>query len=314
MTTDRKTAARALREIATLLEVAGDNPHRVRAFANASRAVDRIEGDLAAMIEDGTLLEVKGLGRGTVAVVEELISGRQPEALAQALAAVPEGVRDLLGIPGLGPKKARALWQDLGVASLGELEYACRENRLVELPGFGAASQEKILDGVAFVRRAGERRLINEAWAAAEDLRESLRAAPGVLDVVVAGEVRRCCETVGSIDLEVVTNGDGGTVAAVEAAVPGASREPDGGWRGRTAAGLPVGLREVEFADAGTGLLWSTGSREASRGTGGARRNGWDVVAPGRSVAGGREDPLRGRGCRVRGTRLQLGAAGAARG
>ncbi|MCJ7754423.1 MAG: helix-hairpin-helix domain-containing protein, partial [Thermoanaerobaculales bacterium] len=139
MTIDRKTAARALREIATLLEVAGANPHRVRAFANASRAVDRIEGDLAAMIDGGTLIEVKGLGRGTVAVVQELAAGRQPDALAVALAAVPEGVRDLLGIPGLGPKKVRALWQELGVTSLGELEYACLENRLVELPGFGAA-------------------------------------------------------------------------------------------------------------------------------------------------------------------------------
>jgi len=262
MTIDRKTAARALREIATLLEVAGDNPHRVRAFANASRAVDRIEGDLAAMIDGGTLIEVTGLGRGTVAVVEELAAGRQPEALAEALAAVPEGVRGLLGIPGLGPKKVRALWQDLGVTSLGELEYACRENRLVELTGFGAATQKKILDGVAFARRAGERRLINEAWAVAETLEKSLRSAPGVLEVVVAGEVRRWCETVGSIDVVVVTDGggDGGVGEAVESAVPGAGRGPDGGWRGRTATGLPVGLWMSEAADAGATLLWSTGS------------------------------------------------------
>ncbi len=261
MTIDRKTAARALSEIATLLEVAGDNPHRVRAFANASRAVDRIEGDLAAMIEDGTLLEVKGLGRGTVAVVDDLAAGRQPEALAGALAAVPEGVRDLLGIPGLGPKKVRALWQELGVTSLGELEYACLENRLVELPGFGAATQEKILDGVGFARQAGERRLINEAWGAAEALQEALRSAPGVLEVVVTGEVRRWCETVGSIDIVVVTDTDGGAEAAVEAAVPDAGRGPDGGWRGRTATGLPVGLREAGVADAGIALLWSTGSQ-----------------------------------------------------
>ncbi len=257
MTIDRKTAARALREIATLLEVAGDNPHRVRAFANASRAVERIEGDLAAMIDGGTLLEVKGLGRGTVAVVEELAAGRQPDVLAEAHAAVPQGVRDLLGIPGLGPKKVRALWQDLGVTSLGELEYACRENRLVELPGFGAATQQRILDGVAFVRQAGERRLIHEAWAEAETLREALRSVPGVLDAVVAGEVRRCCETVGSIDLVVVTDGGG---AAVETAVPGADRGPDGEWRGRVAGGLRVGVRVAGVPDAGTALLWSTGS------------------------------------------------------
>ncbi len=259
MTIDRKTAAQALREISVLLEVAGDNPYRVRAFANASRALERIEGDLAAMIDGGTLLDVKGLGRGTVAVVEELAAGRQPEALAQAHAAVPEGVRDLLGIPGLGPKKVRALWQDLDVTSLGELEYACRENRLVELSGFGVATQGKILDGLAFARQAGERRLMNEAWSAAEALRESLRSAPGVLEVVVAGEVRRCCETVGSIDILVIANGDG---AAVEVAIPGAERLPEGGWRGRLAGGLPFALRKVGATEAGTGLLWTTGSEQ----------------------------------------------------
>jgi len=142
MTVDRKTASRTLRDIATLLEVIGDNPHRVRAFANASRAVESVEGDLAAMIDGGQLLEVKGLGRGTVAVLEDLAAGRQPEVLAQVLSAVPDGVRDLLGVRGLGPKKVRALWQDLGITSLGELEYACRENRLVELPGFGDDPEE----------------------------------------------------------------------------------------------------------------------------------------------------------------------------
>lgn len=260
MTVDRKTAARALREIATLLEVAGDNPHRVRAFANASRAVDRIEGDLAAMIDGGNLLEVKGLGRGTVAVLEEVAAGRQPEALAQALAAVPAGVRDLLGVSGLGPKKVRALWQDLGVTSLGELEYACRENRLVELPGFGAATQRKVLDGVAFARQAGERRLINEARAVAEDLRGSLRSAPGVVDVAVAGEVRRSSETVGSLQLVVVAEDADAAGGAVARAVPGAERGSDGRWTGVTGSGLPVGVRCVAPPAAGAVLVWSTGS------------------------------------------------------
>jgi DNA polymerase (family 10) len=293
MTIDRKTAARTLHEIATLLEVAGDNPHRVRAFANASRAVDRLEGDLAAMIAGGNLLDVKGLGRGTVAVLEDLAAGRQPEVLAQALAAVPEGVRTLLGIRGLGPKKVRALWQDLGITSLGELEYACRENRLVELPGFGAATQEKILGGVAFARQAGERRLINEAWATAGNLEESLRSAPGVLDVLVAGEVRRSSETVGSVQLVVVAEDTDAVGAAVVAAFPRAVRGSDGWWTGVSESGLPVGVRWVAPSDAGAALVWSTGSDAhleelavRARGLGlefdanGLRRGGRPVACP----------------------------------
>jgi DNA polymerase (family 10) len=260
MTLDRKTAARTLRRIATLLEVTGDNPHRVRAFANASRAVDRIDGDLEAMIADGSLLEVKGLGRGTAAVLEDLAAGRQPEVLERALTAVPEGVRDLLGVPGLGPKKVRALWHDLKVASLGELEYACRENRLVELPGFGASTQQRILDGVTFARQAGERRLMNEAQKIAEDLREALRSVPGVADVVVAGQVRRCCETVGAIDFVVIATSDGAVSRAAETCLPGSSLGADGLWTGSSDSGLPVTLWEAGEADAGVTLLWATGS------------------------------------------------------
>jgi len=261
MTVDRKTAARTLREIATLLEVSGDNPHRVRAFANASRAVERIEGDLGAMAADGTLLEVKGLGRGTAAVVEDLAAGRQPGVLLDALSTVPEGVRDLLGVPGLGPKKVRALWRDLGVTSLGELEYACRENRLLELPGFGAKTQERIFEGVRFARQAGQRRLMNEAHAAAESLRETLTAFSGVVDVVVAGEIRRCCETVGAIDIVVIASGGGVVDRAVEASVPEAARSPDGGWTFRSASGLPATIWGASNENAGAVLVWATGSR-----------------------------------------------------
>jgi DNA polymerase (family 10) len=260
MTVDRKTASRTLRDIATLLEVTGDNPHRVRAFANASRAVESVEGDLAAMIDGGQLLEVKGLGRGTVAVLEDLAAGRQPEVLAQVLSAVPDGVRDLLGVRGLGPKKVRALWQDLGITSLGELEYACRENRLVELPGFGATTQKKILEGVAFARQAGERRLINEAWAAAEALQQSLRSARGVLEAVVVGEARRWCETVGSLQLVVVAEDHDAVGGAVATAVHGAERGSDGRWTGVTDSGLPVGVCGVAPSGAGAAVVWLTGS------------------------------------------------------
>jgi DNA polymerase (family 10) len=121
MSLDRKTAARALREAADLLEVEGENVHRIRALANASRIVERIEGDLEALVASGEILRIKGVGKGTAAFLEQLAAGERPEILAEAEQVVPAGVREMLGIPGLGPKKVRALWRDLGLGSIGEL-------------------------------------------------------------------------------------------------------------------------------------------------------------------------------------------------
>ena len=100
------------------------------------------------MVASGDVLQLRGVGRGTAAVLEELAAGRQPEVLDEVIGRTPPGVREMLGIAGLGPKKVHSLWHDLGVAGMGELEYACRENRLVELPGFGARTQERLLEAI----------------------------------------------------------------------------------------------------------------------------------------------------------------------
>ena len=170
MVLDRKTAGRALRAIAQLAELHGGNPHRVRAFANAARAVERLEGDLAEMVASGAILTVPGIGKGTAAVLADLAAGREPEALAELERATPPGVRELLEIAGLGPKRARTLWHELSITSVGELEYACRENRLLGLPGFGEASQQRLLEAVRFHQSSRERRLVHQAWEAAEGL------------------------------------------------------------------------------------------------------------------------------------------------
>lgn len=260
MSLDRKTAARTLREISALLEVQGENVYRVRALANASRIVERIEGDLEAMVASGEILDIKGVGKGTAAILEQLAAGERPEILEEAELMIPAGVREMLRIPGLGPKKVRALWKDLDLVSLGELEYACRENRLVELPGFGAKTQEMLIEAIRFARTAGERRLINEAWKEANDLASFLSGVEGVGKVIVAGEVRRFCETVGSLEM-VVTAGDEGKVGdALSGLLRESGRNGQGRFSGKTEGGLPVAVRVVSTAEAGVALLWSTGS------------------------------------------------------
>lgn len=260
MTIDRKTAARALKEIAELLELGGDSPHRVRAFANASRLVERLDGDLGEMLASGELLAVRGLGRGTVAVIEDLAAGRRPAALEEAEAGVPEGVREMLQVPGLGPKKVRTLWQDLRVLSLGELEYACRENRLVELPGFGAATQQRVLEGVLFRRQSGERRLLSEAWAVVSAAEAALHGAEGVVATIPVGELRRCTETVALCELLVVAGDAGAAEAALLRCLEGVQAAGRGRFSAIAGDGGELLLRVVAEEEAAAAQLWSTGS------------------------------------------------------
>jgi DNA polymerase (family 10) len=256
---DRKSAAGTLKEIGRLLEIAGENPYRVRAFEGASRAVEATDGDLEELIASGKILETKGIGKGTAAVLEDLAAGRRPLALIEAEERVPPGVREIMGLRGLGPKKVRTLWRDLGVESLGELEYACRENRLIDLKGFGSASQTAVLEAVVFRSRADERRLLHEAWMAAEAARDMLRGLDGVISVETAGELRRRCETIGELAL-VVTMGDCGEAGRVAGSLGDAEKIEDKMWLSRSAGDLPLRLWFTTPGSVGETMIRATGS------------------------------------------------------
>jgi DNA polymerase (family 10) len=259
MVLDRKAASRTLRAIAQLTELHGGNPHRARAFANAARAVERIEGDLTEMVASGDILKVQGIGRGTATVLAELVAGRDPEALVELERVTPPGVRELLEVVGLGPKRARTLWQELAVTSVGELEYACRENRLLGLPGFGAATQQHLLEAVRFHRSSRERRLVHEAWDAAQGLVVELAAFPGVERLEVAGELRRGCETVAAVDVVVV--GDHARVGdALRSVLRAVEPMPGVGWSGITAEDVPVRAWTAAAQTAAWTLVEATGS------------------------------------------------------
>ncbi len=258
---DRKTAAETLREIGRLLEVVDENPYRVRAFAGAARAVETVRDDLVELVASGKIADLKGVGKGTAAVLAELVAGRQPQALTDARGGVPLGVREIMTLPGLGPKKVRTLWRDLGVETIGELEYACRENRLLDLKGFGPATQTAVLEAIRFHARAGERRLLHEAWTTAEEHREVLAGVPGVASVGVAGELRRQCETIGEVAFVVAID----EPAAVERAARSlGDAEPvsEGQWLCRVGDGLAVRLWFAPPLAGGAAWIRATGSDE----------------------------------------------------
>ena len=203
---DKKEVAAVLEEIALLLDLAGENPFKVRAYEAGARAVLTFPGDLAAALGSGELAHVKGIGKSLARVIEELLTQGEASLHRELKDKTPPGLLELLRVPGLGPKKARVLFDELHITSLGELEYACRENRLVALPGFGAKSQEKIKAGLANLSRYAGLFRLGDLLPLAESLTDRWRGVPGLLRLEVAGPVRRRLEVADAIDLTAATD------------------------------------------------------------------------------------------------------------
>jgi DNA polymerase (family X) len=203
---DKKEVAAVLEEIALLLDLAGENPFKVRAYEAGARAVLTFPGDLAAALHSGELARVKGIGKSLAGVIGELLSRGEAALHRELKGKIPPGLLDLLQVPGLGPKKARVLFDELHITSLGELEYACRENRLAALPGLGAKSQEKIKAALANLSRYDGLFRLGDLLPLAESLAARWRSAPGIIRLEVAGPVRRRLEVADAIDLAVATD------------------------------------------------------------------------------------------------------------
>ena len=198
---DKHEVAAILGEIGELLELKGENPFKTRAYHNAARAIEGVDREIEDLVKTGDLREIQGIGEKIAEKIETLVRSGKLPYYEELKSSVPSGLVDMLRIPGLGPKRAVALHQKLGVKSVRELEYACHENRLVDLPGFGEKSQAKILQGIEFVKRHAGSFLWSEAWKQAETLLARLREVPAVRQVEVGGSLRRRKEVVHDVDL-----------------------------------------------------------------------------------------------------------------
>ncbi len=206
--TDRKSIISALEEIALLLELQGANPFKVRAYENGARALSNYEGDLAEGFKSGELAEIKGLGKSLLAEIKALLDTGESPALQELKEEVPEGLLEMIKVQGLGPKKVQVLHEKLGITNLGELEYACNENRLLELPGFGEKTQQSILKGIDRLHRFRGHYLLSDAWELAEKMRERVAGLEKVGRCEIAGSIRRRKEIVKDIDLLAVAKED----------------------------------------------------------------------------------------------------------
>ena len=189
-----------LEEYCTLLELSGADSFRLRAYTNAVRIFENLDADLADIIERDALTEIKGVGKSVAALVGEYARTDSAAAYEKLKSEVPQGLLDMLRVPGLGPRKITAIRSELQIEDLEALEQACRDGRLDQLKGFGKKTQENILKGIEYIRRYQDRSRAYLARESAESLLAALRAHPATQRVEVAGSLRRRRETVKDID------------------------------------------------------------------------------------------------------------------
>ena len=198
--------ASVLTEISTLLELKGENPFKIRAYQSGARLLETLsEEEIVRRVEAGTLQEVKGIGEALAQKITELHTTGKLGFYEQLKSSIPAGLVEILQIPGVGPKKIRALNEKLGIDSVAKLQQACLEGKIATLVGFGEKSQENILEGIRNREKYGRRHLWIDAWAAAEPLLAGLSQLAPVERAEHAGSLRRKMETVGDLDFLVAT-------------------------------------------------------------------------------------------------------------
>lgn len=263
---DKHAVALALEEIAMLLRLQGEsNRFRARAFATAARAIEKLDVEPRTLLDDGALEQVTGLGPATARTVRELLETGTSRYLDELRTRVPAGMRDLLAVPGLGPRKVETLHEQLGIATLDDLEAAARAGDIATVRGFGERLQARILEGIAFVRGASGRRRYAQALVTANRLLAFLHAQPGIERAEFAGELRRGLETVDGADF--VVSGRADTCdAVIEAflgiAPPSRAQRTVDGAESMLADGLRLRVRCVPDDRFATALLFATGSDE----------------------------------------------------
>jgi DNA polymerase (family X) len=197
---DKDQVADVLVDIGLLLELKGENPFKTRAYQNAARTLQQLSEPLAKVVSEDRLGEIKGIGEALQQKITELVTTGKLKYYDELKASIPSGMRAMLEIPGLGPKKIKVLHDKLGVDTIEKLEQACKEGKVAELPGFGEKTQANLCAGIERRRNYASRHLLVKAMAAAEPILESLRAHPDVIRCSTAGSMRRHKEIIGDVD------------------------------------------------------------------------------------------------------------------
>jgi DNA polymerase (family 10) len=261
---DKGTIADVLEKISTLLELKGENPFKIRAYTNAARSLETWGGSVSDLRDEETLEKIPGIGKAIAAKIKELVETGSLHYLDELQSEFPAGILELFSLPGLGAKKIKALYEQLKISSISQLQKACEEGQIAELPGFGKTTQEKLARAIAErTKHAGSFQLGSIA-AEAETLQQDLRAHPDALHVCIAGSYRRRKEIVRDLDFIVATSSPEEITAIFVSHPLVESIIAQGPTKSsvRLRSGIQCDLRVVTSAEYPFALNYFTGSKE----------------------------------------------------
>jgi DNA polymerase (family 10) len=264
---ENRAIARMLAETADLMEIAGEDSFRIRSYRTAADVVQSYPEQVSSVVKDPAkkLTDIPGIGKGIAAVIREIEERGSFERRDEMLSKYPASLLELFSIQGLGPKSVRALYDTYGVQTIDDLERACKEQKLREMPRMGAKLEEKVLRSIASYRQTQGRFLLSFGQRIADELIEYLRGIPGVEFVTAAGSLRRGKETIGDLDL--LATGPGAPEAIEKFVTHPKVHEILGKGPNKASIkfgleGLQVDLRALSSESYGAALQYFTGSKE----------------------------------------------------
>lgn len=261
---DNTEIARLFGEIADLMEFNGENAFKIRAYQRAQRVIENLSEPLSVFYERGALEDIEGIGKGIAEKIVEALENGSISLHRELASQLPEGILDLLDVPSLGPKKAKLVYEELGVTTIASLKEAAEAGKLESLPGMGKKSQEKILRGIENLAQTTGRKTLGAALPYALEILERVRGVKGVLRAEIAGSLRRGRETVGDVDILAAAE-DAEPVMQEFLATPNVADILAQGITKSSVAlkhGLQVDLRVVPQESFGAALQYFTGSKE----------------------------------------------------
>lgn len=268
---DKNEVAAILDEIGTLLELQGENSFRCNAYHNAARTIANLDRNLAEVVKKDELGDIPGIGETLREKITMLVTTGKLPFYEDLKARIPPGLLQMLKIPGLGPKKVKALHEELGIDTVDKLQSACEKGEVAKLKGFGVKTQSKILEGIKFLGQVGNRVRLDQAWHIAHLVLEGLKKAPGIMRMEVCGSLRRRRETAKDIDILVSSDDPGPIMDAfvnlpcvMQVTARGDTRSSivvaDGAGTDRVV--MNVDLRVLPDEDFAFALHYFTGSKE----------------------------------------------------
>ena len=253
-----------LDDIGDMLEIMGENTFRVRAHHRAAESVRSAPEDVNDLARQGRLTDLPAVGTGLAERITELVETGKMAYFEELKEHIPPRVLELIRVPGLGPRKAKILYEELHVTSLDELLAAARDRRVRELPGMSAKTEDNIIKGIELVRSGQGRMLLSEAYPLATKFVDSLRRSEGVKRADFAGSLRRMKETIGDIDILAASDEPAAVTAGFtqEAGVTRVLALGETKASVLTGSGLQLDLRVVAPDEYGSALQYFTGSKE----------------------------------------------------